>query len=249
MSSKLRMDEVKKSFGNEPFTSEQLYNFYLEKELELKKSTFRWRVHKLKMKNAIYSLKRGVYVLESKKSFSPPIDKQLKHLYKKIKTKFPYIKLSIWDTSWLNNYMVHQPLTNNIIVEVDREVMSSVFAFLQESNKNVFLNPNKYEIETYLITGRKNIIVKNLVVESQVKIKDDVSIPKIEKIMVDLFVDDELYIMYQGWELKNIYEAFFKTFSINQSTLNRYVTKRKIKEKFIKFLKEKTDIDKDKIFI
>lgn len=249
MSDKLRVNEVEKYFGKKLFTSEQLFQFYLEKEPDLKESTFRWRVYSLKKQNAIYSIKRGVYVTQNKKSFSPPINKRLKSLYKKIRIKFPYIEISIWDTSWLNNYMVHQPLTKNIIIEVDREAMSSVFAFLQESTKNVFLNPSKHEIETYMITGQSNIIVKNMLIESQIEIRDDVSIPKIEKIMVDLFVDDELYSMYQGGELKNIYAAFFEMFSINQSTLNRYATKRKVKERFLKFLIEETDIDKTELYI
>ncbi len=249
MSDKLRIDEIKKEFGKKPFTSKQLYEFYLEKDPDLKENTFRWRVHNLKKKKVFYSLKRGLYVAETKKTFSPPIEKKLKSIYKKIKAQFPYSDISIWNTSWLNSYMIHQPLTANIIIEVDRDAMASVFAFLQESTKNVFLNPSKYEMETYIMTGQSNIIVKNLVVESQMETREGVSTPKIEKIIIDLFVDDELYITYQGRELRNIYEALFGTFSINQSTLNRYATKRKVKDRFIKFLKEETDIDKEEIYI
>jgi hypothetical protein len=145
--------------------------------------------------------------------------------------------------------MVHQPLTGNTIIEVDKDAVASVFSFLQESVKNVFLNPDKYEIETYMSTGRTNIIVKNLVAESQIEMRENIIIPRIEKIMVDLFVEDQLYITYQGGELRNIYEAFFETFSINQSTLNRYATKRKVKERFLTFLKDETEIDQTEIYI
>jgi hypothetical protein len=246
---KLKIDEVRESFGNKPFTSDELYQFYLKDEPTLKKSTFRWRVSNLKKENIIYSLKRGLYTTVRKKNFTPPIDKQLKNLYKKIKAQFPYSEISIWDTSWLNDYMVHQPLTGNTIIEVDKDAVASVFSFLQESVKNVFLNPDKYEIETYMSTGRTNIIVKNLVAESQIEMRENIIIPRIEKIMVDLFVEDQLYITYQGGELRNIYEAFFETFSINQSTLNRYATKRKVKERFLTFLKDETEIDQTEIYI
>ena len=249
MNDKLKIDEVRKSFGNKPFTSDELYRFYLEEEPTLKKTTFRWRVSNLKKENVIYSLKRGLYTAERKNNFTPPIDKQLKNLYKKIKAQFPYSEISIWVTSWLNDYMVHQPLTRNIIIEVDKEAVASVFSFLQETMKNVFLNPSKYEIETYMSTGHSNVIVKNLVAESSVETREDISIPRIEKIMVDLFVEDQLYVTYQGEELKNIYDAFFETFSINQSTLNRYATKRKVKERFLTFLKDETEINQNEIYI
>ena len=249
MNNKLRIDELRKSFANNPFTKDQLYKLYLEEEPTLKETTFRWRVYNLKKENIMYSIKRGLYIAKKENNFSPPIDKKLKNLYKKIKVKFPYSEISIWDTSWLNKYMVHQARTNNIIIEVDKDVVSSAFAFLQDSMKNVFLNPDKHEIETYMMTGQSNVIVKNFVVESQVETREDIIVPRIEKIMIDLFVEDELYVTYQGAELKNIYEAFFETFSINQSKLNRYATKRKVKERFLTFLKEETQIDKEKIYI
>ena len=125
----------------------------------------------------------------------------------------------------------------------------SVFSFLQETKNNVFLNPNRYEVETYLLTGRNNIIVKNLLAESPIQLKDKIYVPKIEKIMVDLFTDKDLFVMYQGKELANIFEAFFESYSINQSTLNRYATKRKVKERLMNFLIEQTSIDKEKIYI
>lgn len=249
MNDKLKIDEVRKYFGNKPFTSDELYQFYLEEEPTLKKTTFRWRVYNLKKENVIYSLKRGLYTAVKKNNFTPSIDKQLKNLYKKIKTQFPYSEISIWDTSWLNDYMVHQPLIRNIIIEVDKDAVSSAFSFLQESTKNIFLNPRKHEIGTYVSTGQTNVIVKNLVAESPVETREEIRIPRIEKIMVDLFMEDQLYVTYQGGELKNIYEAFFEIFSINQSTLNRYATKRKVKERFLTFLKDETEIDHNEIYI
>lgn len=249
MNDKLRTAELIKKFGDKPFASNQLYQFYLEEEPDLKETTFRWRVYHLKKEQVIQSLKRGLYTATRKSDFSPPIDKKMKNLYKKIKVQFPYSEVNIWDTSWLNKYMVHQPITSNIIIEVDKDAVSSVFAFLQESMKNVFINPDNHEIETYMIPGQKNVIVKNLVVESPVEIREGISIPGIEKIMVDLFVEDQLYVTYQGGELKNIYEVFFETFSINQSKLNRYATKRKVKGRFLEFLKKETAIDQKEIYI
>lgn len=129
MNSKMRVDELKRKFNNKPFTSEQFYNFYLEEEPDLKNTTFRWRVHSLKNDGVIYSPKRGLYLIESKDDFKPVIDKKLYSLYKKIKNQFPYSDMCIWETTWLNKYMVHQAISNNIIVEIDKEAASATLAF------------------------------------------------------------------------------------------------------------------------
>lgn len=249
MREKLISEELRAEFGDEPFTSAQLYQFYLDKEPSLKENTFRWRVYHLKKQNVIFSIKRGLYVLEGKRDFSPIISKNARWIYKRTREQFPYCKISIWETSWLTKYMVHQPLTNNIIVEVDKDAVASVFAFLQDAKKNVFINPNKHEIETYIMTGQSAIIVKNLVVEAPVEHKENMDIPRIEKIMVDLFAENDLLVMYQGNELRNIYESFFDVYNINQSTLNRYASKRNVKEQIVKFIIEETDIRRENLYI
>ncbi|PRO65860.1 DUF6577 family protein [Alkalicoccus urumqiensis] len=249
MNDKFRVEQMKERFKNKSFTSQDLYQFYLKYEPKLKQNTFRWRIYTLKQAGIISSVKRGTYRLESKKAFSPLINLSLKRMYNKIKVNFPYIEVSIWETNWLADYMIHQPRTDNIIIEVDKEAVEAVFALFQETKSNVFLNPNKHDVETYLMTGKRNIVVKNLVVESPIQLQDKIYVPKIEKIIVDLFVDKDLFIMYQGQELANIYEAFFETYSINQSTLNRYATKRKVKERLIDFIIKQTSIDKNNIYI
>ena len=93
------------------------------------------------------------------------------------------------------------------------------------------------------------IIIKNLTVTSPLQEVQSIIVPTVEKIMVDLFVDDELFVTYQGAELKSIYQELFNTYSVNQSTLKQYAHKRHTKDKLISFLKEETSIDEDELLI
>ncbi|MBL7007086.1 MAG: hypothetical protein ISR78_08405 [Spirochaetia bacterium] len=236
MNDKLRIEEIKELFMGNKFTNEQLYQLYLSEEPGLKENTFRWRVYKLKAEGVIQSVERGVYTTRFKKVFNPQISNLLQEYYRRISAQFPYMNFSIWHTSWLHTYMNHQPLTDNTIIEVEKEAMVSVFTELYESYNNVFLNPEEKEIERYIETGQKNIIVKNLIKESPLKTRDGIIIPKIEKILIDLYVDRKLYRPYQGNELRNIYENLFSMFNINQSTLSRYANRRGAREKLYHFL-------------
>ncbi|WP_313125828.1 DUF6577 family protein [Proteiniclasticum ruminis] len=249
MNDKLRAEEIKVYFGDKPFNSNDLYNFYANYEPDLKKTTFRWRVYTLKDNGVISTLKKGVYTTTRKKNFEPAIDKKLVSIFRKVKKQFPYTDMAIWDTSWLNNYMVHQKFTNNIILEVEKDAAPVVFAYLQELYRNVYLNPGKFEVEHYIVSGQKNIIIKNLMMTSPLTEREGLILPTIEKIMVDLFKDDELFAPYQGAELQNIFQEFFYTYNINQSTLRQYANKRHVRDRLIFFLEEETDIDEDKLLI
>ncbi len=249
MSNKLRADEIKEYFGTKPFTNDELYKYYMKQEPGLKKTTFRWRVYKLKKIGVINNLKRGIYVTKRKKEFEPVIGKKLSDIFKKTRKQFPYSDASIWDTSWLKNYTIHQPFLNNIILETDKDAAPAVFAYLQESYKDVYLNPGEYEVNTYIISGQNNLIVKNLNKSSPLKEREGIIIPAIEKILVDLFVDNELFVTYQGAELQNVYRELFRIFNINQSTLKQYANKRHARDKLIHFLRAETEINNDELLI
>ncbi len=249
MNDKLRTKEIKIYFGDKPFSSNDLYRFYADCEPDLKKTTFRSRVYTLKNDGVISTLKKGVYATNSKKDFEPAIDRKLTSLFVKVKKQFPYTDVAIWETSWLNNYMVHQAFSSNIILEVEKDAAPAVFAFLKESYRDVYLNPGKFEVENYVISGQNNIIIKKLTMTSPLTEREDLKVPTIEKIMVDIFTDDELFATYQGAELQNIFQEFFKIFNINQSTLGQYANKRHVKDRLIFFLKKETDIEEDELLM
>lgn len=249
MNDKLKVDEIKIFFGDRPFTSDELYYFYTQYDPELNKNTFRWRVHALKTQGLINTIKRGVYVTWTKKDFNPALGKKLTQLFSRVQKQYPYSDMCIWETSWLNNFMVHQAFSSNVILEIDKDSAPAVFAFLQELRRDVYLNPSKHEVDNYIIYSQNNIIVKNLIVTSPLKETQGIVIPTIEKIMVDIFADEDLFVTYQGAELKNIYQEMFRTFNINRSTLKQYANKRHVKNNLISFLKEETDIDNDELFI
>jgi hypothetical protein len=249
MSNKLRAKDIKTYFGEKPFMSDDLYSFYRDREPDLKKSTFRWRVYALIKNGAINTLKKGVYIAKSKKDFEPVIDKKLIGLFKKVRKQFRYTNMCIWDTSWLNNFLVHQVFSSNIILEVEKDAATTVFAYLQESYRDVYLNPGRLEVEKYIITGQNNIIIKNLTLTSPLSKREGLVVPTIEKIMVDIFMDSGLFIAYQGAELQNIYQELFKTFKINQSTLRQYANKRHVRDRFISYLKKEAAIDEDVLLI
>lgn len=249
MNAKLRINEVKANFTNRIFTNDELFEFYRLSEPDLKSTTFRWRVYLLKKAGILYAPKRGFLSLERKKDFVPEISQFAVEIYELVRAKFPYSNLCVWETIWLSKYMIHQPLSNKIIMEVDKEAAPAVFAFLQESYRDVFLNPGREEMEKYILVNQNSIIVKNMTSTSPVQEIQNIVIPKIEKIIVDIFVEDDFFITYQGFELINIYNELFISYNINQSTLKQYAHKRHVKEKLIRLLREETEITDSELLI
>lgn len=253
MSDNLRIKEIEELLKeNKSITSKGLFNFYMMYEPNLKENTYRWRVWNLKEQGILKSKKRGVYILGNQQSYKISISRRIKILNNRIKKTFPYTNVSIWETKELNDFMIHQPGTSYIIIEVENEAIYSIFSRLQETERDVFVFSKSLSNNFYYTSLKDNsIILKALISRSPLIKQDGVYVPKIEKLLVDLFVDKKIFIMYQGQELINIFENINEKYGINFTTLFRYAQRRNAKMNIKKFILKETniriDIDKEEI--
>ena len=155
--------------------------------------------------------------------------KDLINLLKEI--RYDYI---IYNITFLNEWLNQLIGKNTIFIEVDKKYCNSIYELLVDNEyKNVLVNPSMQEIEKYSLSDL--IIIKSLYSRSPINRKEKSF--TLEKIIVDLFVDDILKKYYSTSELPWIYKQMFKEYAIDEYSLNTYLTRRRIKEKFYEFLK------------
>lgn len=194
---------------------------------DAKVGTLSSRLHKMKKDGLIRSIRRGLYAPGSRQEYIPVISSELSRLFKKLKKRFPYLdNLCIWDTIWLNDFTVNQAFSSMVIIETDRDAESAVFQFMKASHSKVFIDPTPKEINNYIVGEVESFVVRPLISEAPVIMYKSVAIPRLEKILVDLVCDNDLYISFQGEELYNIFRRVFEDFSISLSALIRYARRR-----------------------
>lgn len=194
-------------------------------------NTINMYLSKLKKEGIINNSSRGIYEINGKGKFHPKISNALKRIYKKVNRQFPYISFCIFDTAWLNDFMIHQPFKNYIVLEIEKDACESVFAFLSNTMKNVFYNPTEEIFERYITKLDEVVIVKNLISESPLIEKDKTVIPPLEKLLVDMLADTSLFSSQQN-EKETITKNLYQRYSLNESRMRRYASRRN-KEKEI----------------
>lgn len=222
----------------ESFGTAEIAALYRQKEPELKQATVNWRIYRLVQSGSIVRVSKGVFRMNKDKVFSPVPDKHLKSLAKKLKRLFPYSNLCLWDTSIINAYSQH--LTDNCmyIIETDKDVTEPMFHHLQESMKNIYLKPSKEMMENYLFQGGKPCVVKSMISEAPLQEVEGVTTVTMEKMLVDLFCDKTLFAMYQGHELRTIFQNCFERYPINRTKMLRYASRRGKKEEISTFIEQ-----------
>ena len=189
----------------------------------------------LKKKGEISTPSKGTYELGSIPLFKPNISKALKKIYNQIKLKFPYITFCVWDTAWLNDFMRHQPLKTYTVVEVEKDASEPVFGFLNLAFKNVFLNPTEEIFNRYIQNLDEVIIVKSLISEAPLAESQKIVIPALEKLMVDMLTDTNLFSAQQN-ETEIIINAVMEKYSMNELKMKRYALRRNRKNEIEKLI-------------
>ncbi len=188
-------------------------------------NTINMYLSKLKKEGKISAPSKGVYELGSISLFSPQVSTSLKRIYNKIKREFPYITFCVWDSIWLNDLMLHQPFKHYLVIEVEKDASEPVFGLLSETFKNVFLNPNEAIFIRYIHNLDEVIIVKNLVSEAPLMELQRTVIPTLEKLLVDMLIDMNLFSAQQN-ETEFIVRTATERFAINELKMKRYALRR-----------------------
>lgn len=229
-------------FGNQKaFTREELFEFYQHYEPELKEGTLGWRINDLKKRNIIKPIKRGLYVISNIASYHPEISPSLLRLAKLLSEKFDEVKSCVWESDWLNEFTQHQTSKSTLYIEIEKGFEESLFYALKDhSYKEVFLNPDAKTIDLYIAESAQPIIIKKLRTRAPLVKRKEKKVafytPTLEKILVDLLAEEQLFHYLQGGELIHIYENALEKYPINFTTLFSYAKRREREEDIKQFM-------------
>lgn len=222
---------------------------YLEQSFfpGLKEATFRWRVYELKKTNIIVSVTRDIFKLSDNKTiFEPGINYKHHKISNLLQKNFNSISYCIWSSSLLNEFSRHQAANEIIFVEVEKDLVNSVFNLLLDNDfENVYIEPDKFVTETYVSENQTSIIVKSMITKSPIQSVKNVKVPKLEKILVDLYSDNKYLDAYKGYEQKIIFENAYAKYQLNLSNLINYSRRRKKDKLIIDYLIIEIKIEKD----
>jgi hypothetical protein len=158
-------------------------------------------------------------------------------MYREVRNEFPHVKVSIWNTKWVNHLMLHQPGKFLTIIEIENEAKGALFNYMKDKgHRNIYLDPGKKEMENYISGNPESTIISGLISKSPTITENNVIVPTLEKILIDLFSNPILFNTFQGNELVIIFENAFRNYEVNTTRLYNYAKRRHKQEDLAKFL-------------
>ena len=240
------LEQLKKEFKGKPFfTRESLLAFYRQFDPELNESTFRWRLYSLKAKRIITPISQDLFTLNFKPNFKPDVS-EVEIIADKVEKQFATMKYCIWSTKVISEFMLHIPGKYMTILEVEQDALEPLYEYLKtQNNNNVYIEPEVKEIERYIFDSEQPIILQSLISKTPIQKVGKIYTVTLEKLIVDLFCEKNLFIAFQGAELVHIINNTYHRYSINFTTLFHYARRRGKEADLKNYLTAKTDIHKN----
>ncbi len=234
---KPQISRLIKHFKNKSlFNTSEIVAFYRLLEPDIPRTTINWRVYYLVQSGILERTGRGKFKLGQETPYHPELDNRFPRLNNLIIKQFPYIEYCLWTSASIIEFGQHIPKTNLTLIDVERVSAESVFHFLKEEYKQVFLRPSKELLNNYISELDKAYIIRTLVTESPVQLIKGIPTITIEKLLIDIYTDEE-FAFAAGNELVHIFENAFNRYTVKMSKLIRYADRKRKKKEIINFLK------------
>jgi hypothetical protein len=207
------------------FHINDLKRYFTEKGIKFEEDTLKKYLYLLKKNEVIYPAGRGWYS-NIQKEFELNIE-STKKIIRLIKNKLPLLEFSCWSTEQLKGFFHHLPTKFVTFIYTDKDFLQSVKDFLIENNYNIYLNPSKIEAEKFIELRTKTIILRPSVSS---RVSKEKNLTKIEKILVDLFMEKKKIGFIDEEEYKRIFSNVIVSYRINIAEMLDYSHHRKIKD-------------------
>ncbi|WP_304611710.1 DUF6577 family protein [Paramuribaculum intestinale] len=203
---------------------------YLNGLFEISKVTLSWYLREMVNDNIIFKLGRGIYTAHKvhTSEYTPRLRTKAVKVGKIIARKFPFVSVCVLDGQVFADFQHHISSNNVIYMEVDRDAMESVFHTLKQEGHTAYLNPSKDFVYENIDLSKEAVIVKPLISESPLLDFKGVKTPRLEKILVDIYCDDDLDYLH-GNEWSRMFDNALSMYSVNRTAMLRYASRRNAK--------------------
>jgi len=208
------------------FHINDLIGCFIERDIKFKKNSLKQYLYLLRKEGFIFEAGRGWYssVKNKFKLDTKPIEK----ITVLIKKKFPLLEFSCWSTEQLKGFYHHLPTQFITFIYADKDFLQSVKDFLLENEYNVYLNPYKIEAEKFVELKPQTIILRPSV---SFRVSKEKNLTKIEKILVDLFMEMKKINLIDQEEYIKIISNVVLNYRINMAEMLDYADRREAKER------------------
>lgn len=235
---------IVKIWGKKYCTIDEIVDSLTVENAQVSRQTVIWSINDLVKQGKAVRVGRGVYLIAPKKQFSSVMSATAKSACSLLADKFRYLDVTVTDTGFLSEFMNLQPFSTVVTLEVKKSAVNAILSAMRKAGFDAYDKNDYPKMQRYITTAQPILIRPELAINPTIAKDCNVRLANIEKTLVDLVCDEDIYGQYQGEELQNIFQNATKRYAINYSQLLKYAGARKRKETVMQILQNTDEYQK-----
>jgi hypothetical protein len=203
-----------------------------------------WNINDLVKRDKISRVGRGVYYFSPKPPFQAAVSDSAKNICAMLAEKFRYLDVTVTDTASLSEFMNLLPFSTVVTIEVKKAAVDGVLSTLRKGGIDAYAKQDFTQMERYVSSAQPVVVRPELAANPSLVKEGNLRRANLEKILVDMVCDQDIYGQYQYEELQNIYSGAAERYAINYSQMLKYAAARKKKPHVIGLLQNTTEFRK-----
>ena len=234
-------EEILNEYNGKYCSIDELVTFSKGLNKETARKTVIWNVNDLVRQGKAVRFGRGVYGFMRMARFHYVVSETVKRACCLLQEKYKYLVVTVTDSLVLGQFMNLQPFSSIVIMETKKSATSAVVSTLRKEGVDAYAKKDYPLLEQYISSPQHFVVRPELAVNPKLTQEGNMRIANLEKLLVDLICDEDIFGQYQGKELKNIYQNVTENFVVNFSQMIKYASTRKKKVAVLEMLQE-TDV-------
>jgi len=229
-------EEILNKYGVQYNSIDDIVKFIEGLNGETPRKTVVWHVNDLVRQGKAARFGRGVYGFMAKARFNPILSEKTEQVCSMLHDKFKYLVVTVTDSCILGQFMSLQPFSTVTVIETRKSAASAVLSALRKEGVEAYAKSDFPKLERYISSSQPFVIRPDLTVNPNLPQENNVRTANLEKLLVDLVCDEDIYGQYQGEELQNIYKNATDSYAVNYSQMLKYAAARKKKDPVLDML-------------
>ena len=242
-------EEILSRFQGQYCSIDDIVTFVEELGRGSSRKTVIWHVNEFIRQGKAFRFGRGVYGFVDKAQFRPVISEAAQRACSILNEQFKYLVLTVSDSNILGHFMNLQPFSTVVVIEVKKSAIGAVIAALRKEGVDACLKKDYPMLERYVLSSQAFIIRPELSVNPKLPQENNIRMTSLEKILVDLACDEDIYGHYQGEELQTIYQNATNRYVVNYSQMLKYAEARKKKAAVLGMLQDSDVFNKIRMLL
>lgn len=208
--------------GKTIITEKEIIDVIRKENADISETDLKWKLFHYCKDNGLQGIGAQQYA-KANSVYDYELGTVAEEISNKLRIQYPEIKLVVWESRILNEWLNLLIAKNTIIIETTKDFLDTIYDALTEFDENIMILVNPKPEEYFRYQRNDLIVIKTMVDRAPISKNNHLTI---EKLFVDLLCDKLLIELFDTYTVQELIKDASTSYVVNEKKMLAYARRR-----------------------